>query len=349
MTALVQRVAHRTGLEEAAVVKALELVETGSSGSEQEREEAVAHLALAMDARDLEGPAVDRPIGKPIKTPRELLPEVRVTSDAVLRSLRGEVVQVRSELFGSPEPPFPDLAAAVEWIESASQRPEVGPRERDRAEQLQEEIRARVAELESLLGWPIRFWLESPTLEYPKPPDDWVHAVRVPRGSPLLPLASVTRRLSVATGHRQAALVGYVLAGAEPRLPRCRISHAVRYPGPLSLVTLTFNAQNIGWADLRQVYDQVRAARGGRATLIDADDERLWEVVNDFGGLTTGRQGERLQDFWGRVRDEIAARGGKDYRTWNGPMMRWRRLMEQQPWLKHLLEASELSSQDEEA
>jgi hypothetical protein len=158
--------------------------------------------------------------------------EQHALRERALRAAEPYIRDVRRQVFGDPDPPWKptQYRQAVKWI-------------RDR---LQKEEKAGIKG-------------SGKTLRLPQ------HEFMVPDRSSLAALTRAVERVHVGTGFPESHVVGWILSGEEPDLPRVRITvtDAMATLGERRLerrtVTLQFNTP-IREADFRRLFRQVRTA-----------------------------------------------------------------------------------------
>ena len=261
-------------------------------------------------------------------------PTLVLDSDKLIQAVQPSIEQARRDIFGQSTPPFSSLEDAAKWIElSAEQQYKPSQRNRQRADRLTREITERCCQLRGLLGIEPSFSLNTPSLDYAKPGNQWVHRVPVVAHSPLAKLESVVSDLAKSTGFSRAAVTSLILVGLPPVLPLARICFHNQYPGrqsPLDIrrhwVTMELYARDITYKQFRRIYREVgQPLKVTRTKPITTDHLELLRFVDSMGGEPSNRGGKRA--FWERVQKAWNRKSRKKmYKTWRGLEMRYRRL-----------------------
>ncbi len=256
------------------------------------------------------------------KQPREFVssPDAAFLSKAFASRLEPWAKELREECFdGCPDAPFPgDLAAAADWIEAqvAVDRERWMRNDASRLD-ADKEIR-RLADLAGLVVKPL-----SRFLKYVRP--DYAMGQDAPAfpDTVLDRLARETYRVSERTAFQPETLTGFVLTGLQPMISRVRIkkhSGSCRIPGdflPSRSVTLTFNAADLSYDEVRALYAEIREFFGV------ADKERLSWPAFDFISLVDsmgGPPGQNKTRFW----KEVLRRWEEEPASKYSPLSSWR-------------------------
>jgi len=176
---------------------------------------------------------------------------------------------VRKELFGTPEPPFTDMASAIAWIES-----EVNgidrPSNKDQARRLWEyQLRAgeefrRFLDNEGL-PFDVSVNLSAPSLSYPGK-DGWWIAARVDYHPKLRRLAIEADKMARACRWHQGQAVLFVLADACPFVSRASLTirpistNGQHGQGTLTLreAELKIRGTDFSERDLKSIFKELR-------------------------------------------------------------------------------------------
>jgi hypothetical protein len=118
--------------------------------------------------------------------------------------------------------------------------------------------------------------------------------------SPRRVLSCETKDVAGRTDFTEDTLVVHVLTGLKPVLPRIWLSQ----PGGPHLsrryATVTFNAADLGFKELRALYNELREYLGGKGKEgLSLEDWEFWKLIEDMGGPPT-KWGTKTQ-FWKEV------------------------------------------------
>lgn len=277
----------------------------------------------------------------------ETWPGLVLQGEQLVEALAPQVVSLRKQMFGAARAPFRSLAAAAAWVERndwhrtvdalpARARQEYHAARQEGHRLLWQEGRALMARAAKLLQAGVRgASTETTFLAYACPGTRWVHRVAADRPSPLYPLAAAVARWAEYSGFAEAALTAWVLVGTRPRLPVVRVSRSPRWAAglpPTRVVTLSFFGPGVTPATWRRLYETVREALGeipyGKP--VTEKHVQLVQLVQQLGGVPQGGARGGVVAFWERVRRQYRRRDGTPYRSWRGPMMLYRQLVQKQ-------------------
>lgn len=234
-----------------------------------------------------------------------LPPSIQLDSRRLQECLRPEIEALRRGLFGSQEAPFKDLAASAAWIERT-----------------QKEWEGRTE---------CREWLA-----YAAPGKTMVRRAPAFIGSPLEKLAAVSAALARDTNLRQAAVIGFALAGIPPILPPVRISIHRKFAGSLShtWATIELHAADLTLDQVRRVYTKVRQRMGTvRKKALSDRDIALLEMIRQRGEPPRKEKGNRgaIRAYWKRFEGDWNKTYRKDKLTSRAAQNRYERLRPKAP------------------
>ncbi|MDQ3556751.1 MAG: hypothetical protein M3409_08230 [Gemmatimonadota bacterium] len=220
-------------------------------------------------------------------------PFAELTERQALVAVEEWVRQIRNGLFGATDPPFAaskgGYAEAVAWLEAEDERTRnpPTPEEVARLDEISAQIRALALEASALDGDTrppaertalVRYWR----------PDDTTGFLSVGRGRPALnALVRGAVEIAEATGFSQPGVMGYILCGIPPLLPRLRFSRRRQGRGLptgggllrewLVIEVETFSPSE---AELRSILREVRESQPEKP-----EDEALRRLVKECGGV----------------------------------------------------------------
>jgi len=255
--------------------------------------------------------------------------EAHFISHMLVKSLALWTARLREEGFGRREAPFEDEGAVAEWIEQTSR--EYLARWKENRE-VRDDAHEQIYRLAHRLGFDAT--TTARYLRYGKPGDDHVKNAPVSPGTFLAKLAREVEQISRRSGLPPDALTAHVLTGAIPILPRVRGTKRDSYftlPSGqqirLPSVTLTFRTADLTFAELRELYDEIRDYMGGKGVRsTDLDDLELWNLVDELGGPPQPYKGVRR--FWLEVlkRWNAIHPEREPLKSWEGLRKRHKRL-----------------------
>jgi hypothetical protein len=239
-----------------------------------------------------------------------LAPHDLMSSDDLAEQIRPAVEQVRSELFGSPHPPFAAPEEAIQWLEQTAAELEVQARANKQApEALQQTILEMLERYRGLTGETVDNPFKLEFLEYVKPGNPWVRRMPVWEETPLATLRDKSRWLANATGFAQAGLVSYILAGIRPLLASVSIGMSWGYNNELSIfrgsVTMTLHSPYVTAAQWRESRKFIRRAWGTeKKKPLTQGKKQLLDIVQHHGGVPKDKGHGEHTTFFEEVRQE---------------------------------------------
>ncbi len=258
----------------------------------------------------------------------EISPQDLVSSDFLIHEIKGWVENIREELFGAPEPPFPDdLNSALSWIETTarndsaqnnSQAVSSGSESKQFADQQKESV---------------------PFLRRDifVPSKNSVKSLYVQPGTLLYNLSRKIDIITGATGFARHALTVFLLTGLEPILPRVSISlnlGRVELPenykqnnSPKKTLAkrslkIEIHTADLSPKELKTIYDQYRRELKVRKTKSLSNEQvKLYYLVRNKGGPP--QKGSKA--FWQEIRAEWnSSPANKPYQSWEGVYQRYK-------------------------
>lgn len=227
-------------------------------------------------------------------------PDSTLRSKAFAKRLEPWARELREEIFDGPDAPFPgDLTAAANWIEEqvAIDRARWTQSEASRIDADQE-----IKRLADLTGLVVS--TEPRFLKYAKPEEAYQKMAGAYPGTDLERLARETDRVSKKSPFWPSALTGFVLAGIQPTISRVlstrkhMVCEILGDRIPSQSITLEFNAADVSYEEVRELYAKVREFFGV------TDAERLHEHEFDFIYLVDSLGGPTKHSktrFWEEV------------------------------------------------
>lgn len=331
-------------LSRSAVERAEEFVRRGAEDPTVRVVEA-ARLIMEAEEAALSGDDGGTVMAAPHDTPT-----ARVLAEEFCEAIAPEVRRLRSEVFGSDEPPFPDdRASALEWIEEMRADDAWGtPWSSDeaawveeRVEELREEADRITVELSQLLGRPFEG-----IRPVPATPATFVDASGQTKrfgyrtGSELWRLADLTRSVARATGFREPAVVLHILCGEPPTLPRivARSKGRRRSVGEgvvdRAEVSATVLAPDITLEDLEELRAFIRSAwtrkDGGPPPTFEPWERDMLNMMRQAGAADRDRQ---PRGFWSGMLERWNEAYPEDALTLTSLRKRWSRLQEKRDQL----------------
>jgi hypothetical protein len=236
-------------------------------------------------------------------------PDVEITSELILERLGPQIEVVRTEIFGSPEPPFQTFAEAEAWIDGeASKKVEKNQTESlDRLAAVTAKLQARWSRH---IGAPASLRLNRPVLEYLSINGgrSLVSAKKICFGTGLLRLKEFTGPASEETGLEEHFLVSHVLSGAPPYLTGISVRHQlVGDPLRPPHVTITVRKRVVRWKDLEAAYAFVQDLKEAKHPVVLADrkDRAILSAIQRRGKLPPGRVPGQ---WWDEIAEELHPR-----------------------------------------
>lgn len=212
-----------------------------------------------------------------------------ITNAEVVQAISPEVKKLREKRFGSPDPPFTNMADAAAWVEedsAADRKRHAGSsaahalkkiRKLQRQHEFLEEVRIKAVEL-----------------PYQRPGEDHMRSVHTSPQTYSRLLANRTSFIARYTGLPQDALVMHVLTGFEPERRRVSVktteSSYAPYPGGPQLhtkhVQVSFYVRDLSEKQLRDIYNSVRGHITGlnRKAHVEESQARIYELVHEHDG-----------------------------------------------------------------
>jgi hypothetical protein len=249
-----------------------------------------------------------------------------ITSDILLKNLLPWVEDLRREGFGGRQPPFGSIGEAADWIERTSTSDRESRRVVEGQDKIREELDALAGKYAEVSGIRLTLRYSRPILKYQKPGNEHVQNVYVAPGTFLDKLARETKDVAGRTGFTEDTLVVHILTGLKPVLPRIWLSQ----PGGPHLsrryATVRFNAADLGFEELRALYNELREYLGGKGKEgLSLEDWEFWRLIEDMGGPPT-KWGTKTQ-FWKEAQQrwnrEHKNDGYTTYGTWEGVRNRY--------------------------
>lgn len=259
-------------------------------------------------------------------------PALAISSSALVDVIRQSVEALRQALFSRTKAPFSSCAGAARWINREAPKPRrLSRRQWREAEDLHVDIELKSQRLGVLLGRTIVNSEAFRSLPYVTR-DKRAARVNVIPGTKLAELEERSRRLAIATGFPQEAIVSYTLTGEAPALSAVRVTTTYRRLGERSVqpksVAIETYSRDVTSAGLRSAHGHIRRALNvKRVKPLTRDHEELVQLVSHVRqeGRKHGRETNRA--FWERVRSQWNQRHPeRPYRTWRGLEMRYARL-----------------------
>ncbi len=248
-----------------------------------------------------------------------------VSSDYLVQIIGGWAEQIREELFGDLNPPFPgDIEGAASWVEATAKMDadNAGPAP-DRAE---------AGGLQPGIGFLMR--------DIYIPAENNVRSIWVRPGTLLYNLSRRVDNLASATGFRKHALTLYLLTGLEPILPRVNICvnlgrADLPYPrgesgseprGKLRLakrsLKVEINTADLTPDELKAIYEHYRRElKVRKMKSLSPEQTRLYYMVCKKGGPP--QKGSK--EFWLKMQEEWNSNSSnKPYKSWEGVYQRYK-------------------------
>lgn len=246
-------------------------------------------------------------------------PEAALISNSLEKRLTPWAEGLREEGgFGRREAPFRDDAEAADWIEEQSARDRKrGASRRPSPADAAKEIR-RLADLAGMEVKPTpRF------LKYGRPKDLHTKNTSVCPGTFLDRLARETNRVSEKTAFQPDVLTAFVLTGLTPQISRVRAAEVrvlCDVPGDRiqsRWITLQFNTADVSYAELRELYKDVRRYFDATdANLLKWEEAEFLMLVDSMGGPP---EGDKTR-FW----EEVLRRWEENPAHKYAPLGSWR-------------------------
>ena len=165
-----------------------------------------------------------------------MAPQDLMMSDDLAEKIRPAVEQVRSELFGSPHPPFAALKEAIQWLEQTAAKQKAQARANNQApEALKQTILDMLEKYRVLTGETVDNPFKLELLEYVEPGNQWVRRMPVWGRTSLATLRNKSKWLADATEFPQASVVAYILAGIRPLLASISIGMSCGYSNEFNI------------------------------------------------------------------------------------------------------------------
>lgn len=331
-------------LGRSAVERAEEFVRRGSE------DPTVRVLQAAQLIMEAEEAALAGDDGGTVMVAPDDTPTARVLAEEFCEAVAPEVRRLRTRLFGSDEPPFPDdRASALEWMEEMRAddawgtpwSSEEAAWVEERVEELREAADRITVELSQLLGRPFEG-----IRPVPATPATFVDASGQTKlfgyrtGSELWRLADLTRTIARATGFREPDVVLYVLCGEPPTLPRivARSKGRRRSVGDgvvdRAEVNATVLAPDITLEDLEELRAFIRSAwtrkDGGPPPTFVRWERNLLRMMREEGAADRERQ---PRGFWSDILERWNEAYPDDALTPSSLRKRWSRLQEKRDQL----------------
>ncbi len=124
-------------------------------------------------------------------------------------------------------------------------------------------------------------------------------------GSILADLSRQVELLFLQTGFEREDIARWILEGERPTIYRHRTIGHQRYPlgagGRMAWVTLELRASDITWKELWEVYREIRSATYTRRQPPSDLHVRIYEIVEEWGGIPAKGKGK----FWNKVRARL--------------------------------------------
>lgn len=251
-----------------------------------------------------------------------------VSSDYLVDKISYWVEQIREELFGVKEAPFPDdLDSSISWIETTAlidleNKKSAGVSTEDN---IQEHAFSQQAGIPFLMR------------DILIPTKNSVKSIWVQPGTLLYNLSRKVETISRATGFSRHALTMYILTGLEPILPRlsislnlgkaelpCRDSNLQDNNHKLTKRSLKIeiHTADLSPKELKMIYDKYRSELKIRKTKsLSSEQVKLYYMVRNQGGPPA--QGSKA--FWQDIRKRWNKNpDNKPYQSWEGVYQRYK-------------------------
>ncbi len=212
-----------------------------------------------------------------------------ITNAEVARAIAPEVEELREKRFGSPDPPFTNMADAVAWVEEESAADRESHKNTTAAQALEE-----IERLKDECGPLEEVQCKAVFLPYQRPEDDHKKSVYTSPQTYSRKLANRTSSIARYTGLPQDALVMHVLTGGEPQLHGVRIktTNKVYAPYPVgpqlrtNHVEVSFYIRDLSEKQLRHIYNSIRGHITGHNSKghVEESQARIYGLVHEHGG-----------------------------------------------------------------
>ncbi|MBA4157652.1 MAG: hypothetical protein H0X65_09275 [Gemmatimonadetes bacterium] len=218
-------------------------------------------------------------------------PFAEATARQTLAAVDAWVRQIRSSAFGAADAPFAEdrYPDAIAWLEAEAERTRnpPTPKELERLKEIDEQIRALGLEASALDGAAHSHVEKAAYVLYWRP-DGGTGFLSVGRGRPALnALVRGAVAIAEATGFSQPGVMGYILCGIPPLLPRLRFNrrrhgHNLPTGGGLLRERLVIELETFSpsEAELRAIMRAVRESQPEKP-----EDEALRRIVAACGGV----------------------------------------------------------------
>jgi hypothetical protein len=267
-----------------------------------------------------------------------LLPADLVRSNDLAEKIRPAVEQLRSELFDSPAPPFPEYEDAAQWLErTAAEQDAYAQANSQTRIALERSIHEKLEEYRILTGEGYQSPFLLNLLEYAKPGSDWVHRVHAWGRTSLATLAHTSRELVDATGFSQASVVAYILAGIPPLLASVSIGMSDGYRNEFHILrrsaTVTLHSPYVTDSQLREIRKVIRSAwNTEKKKPLTKGDKQLLDIIQRQGDMPKDKGKGQYKAFYETVRQQFNAwadeHGYETHRTWKSTRLKHKRLLE---------------------
>jgi hypothetical protein len=260
-------------------------------------------------------------------------PEASILADEIVKIILPRVIEIRRELWGSDEPPFPDNpAAAFRWLEKRAEeerRPVVLRREQnlERSAALMREIERLYGEYQDLTGYRIGMTHSQGDVVPFSGMDNQRSGVIIEAGISLAKLAGAARELSEGTAFMPSAVVRFIMTGIKPLLIRVHFIERKTGEGP-NLITSQITLKiwrPLAKGEMKDLYYKIKAAFGkADKTFLKEKNRRLYDLVEKHGGPPQRDRGK----FWTMIMKEWNTRNRKTkYTTANGARIAYKRIL----------------------
>lgn len=251
-----------------------------------------------------------------------------VSSDYLVDKISYWIEQIREELFGVTEPPFPDdLESSISWIETTALI------DLENNKSAKDSTEGDIRQLTSSQQTGVPFLMRDILI----PSKSSVKSIWVQPGTLLYNLSRKIETISRATGFGKHALTTYILTGLEPILPRLSISlnlgKAVlpcrnndlqdsNYKLTKRSLKIEIHTADLSPKELKMIYDKYRRELRIRKTKsLSSEQVKLYYMVRNRGGPPV--QGSKA--FWQEIRaawNKIP--DNKPYKSWEGVYQRYK-------------------------
>jgi hypothetical protein len=261
-------------------------------------------------------------------------PEASILADEIVKIILPRVIEIRRELWGSDEPPFPDNpAAAFRWLEKRAEeerRPIVLRREknRERSAALQREIGRLHDKYRDLTDYRIEMTHKQNDAVPFFRTDDQRSGVIIEAGTSLANLAGAARELSKGTAFMPSGVVRFIMTGIKPLFVRVQSIIERKTGKGSNLINFQITLKiwrPLAKGEMKDLYYKIKAAFGkADKTFLKEKNRQLYELVEKYGGPPQRDRGK----FWTMIKREWNAENPKaKYSTANGPRIAYKRIL----------------------